>query len=157
MSIESRGSIEIAAPPDEVFEWLVDNEKQSKWLEGRIDWTPGDRDRLHEGYKGKEKLALAGKNGAKPAETEVEVLEIDEPERLEVEITGRVAKVRTRFELEANGGGTRVENETVTDYRGVIGQVGKLAVAAKDIDVEAIQENGIETGLARLKELVEGG
>ena len=142
---ELRETIEIAAPPEDVWAVLTDLDRLGEWVDehrGFPDGAPAD---LHQGVTYSQTLQAAGQD----VDIEWTVVEFDEPRVLAFDGSGPATSSATlRYELEADGDRTRMAYATTFDLPG--GPLGSLAAKAAAPD----EDDAVAT-LERLKELVE--
>ena len=135
-------SLEIACPPEEVFELLVDLDRLPDWqssaIEARSDGPLALGSLVHE------KRRFLGREQT----DELEVVAFDPPRRLTLRSQGGPVKLTIDHELEPTGGGTRL---TVV----ASGKPGKMLKLARPM-IERTAREEIRGDFARLKELLEG-
>ena len=115
-------SIEIAAPPEEVYDLIADPDRLGEWvtIHQYVDGKPPDE--LVEGAKMAQCLRLAGRN----FKVKWTVVESDRPNRLVWEGKGPVrSKAKVVNELEPNGSGTRFSY--LNEYSLPGGPLGNMA------------------------------
>jgi uncharacterized protein YndB with AHSA1/START domain len=144
--ISGRASIHIAAPPEQVWEYLVDAQKQQAWMGDTVEWLPPDRSQLREGYRGTEIMKTPGKD----SESQVEVLEYEPPRRLRTSHGHELFTATAGYRLEPADAGTRFSTRVHIRYRSW-GTWLKVAV------VGPMYSRVMRQGLTKLKELVEAG
>ena len=150
----SEASVEIAASPERVFEWLVDREKMAVWQQSPVEWLPDDRGELRAGYEGIEEVAIPTAGRAQPAGSEVEVTIYEPPRRFEFISRNQAFEANAGYTLEAVGAGTRVHTFADTRYLGSTDQLAEMPGVGERL--RTMQQQGHEQSLARLKQLVEG-
>jgi uncharacterized protein YndB with AHSA1/START domain len=139
----SEHTVEIEAPRDRVFSWLVEPELMLRWIGGLREFHPLDPE-PGVGARSRQVVELAGRR------MEVESrITVFEPERLvAAELDGKGFHVDTRHALEDDGDGTLVRAEAHTRLSGIAGRLlGGV--------VERGAQRKLESDLARLKQLVE--
>ena len=95
-------TVEIARPPEEIFEILSDIERLSEWQTSAVEaHTEGP---LAEGSRVTEKRRLLGRE----VDTELEVVAYEPPRRLTLRSLGGPVKFTVDHELIAHGGGTQL-------------------------------------------------
>ena len=142
--ISGKGSVVVAASPEAVFEWLVDREKQERWMGDTIEWLPGDRSQLRAGYRGEEIMKTPGRDTV----AQVELAEYDPPRLLVSRHSHEVFEATSRMELEEHGAGTRVKLKTAITYR-------ELSTWLKVLPIGPVYSRVVRQGLEKLKQLVE--
>jgi len=146
MWIRGKASIDIAAPPDAIWEWLVDRDKQKAWMKDEIEWLPVDTSQLHAGYRGTEIMQFP----QGPSEARIELVEYEPPRRMVAKQEHEWFSSRATFELSAAGAGTRVVSSVRIRYRSFKTWIQLLPIVP-------FYSRVIKTGLKDLKQLVEGG
>ena len=139
----SEHTIEIEAPRDRVFAWLVEPELMLRWIGGLREFDPLDPE-PRVGARSRQVVDLAGRR----MEIESRITAF-EPERLvAAELDGKGFHVDTRHELDGDGDGTLVRAAVHTRLSGLAGRIlGGV--------VERGAQRKLEGDLARLKQLVE--
>jgi carbon monoxide dehydrogenase subunit G len=95
-------TVEIARPPEDVFELLSDIERLSEWQASAVEaHTNGP---LAEGSRVAEKRRLLGRE----VDTELEVIAFEPPRRLTLRSLGGPVNFTVDHELVARGGGTQL-------------------------------------------------
>jgi len=95
-------TVEIARPPEDVFELLSDIERLPEWQTSAVEaHTEGP---LAEGSRVREKRRLFGRE----LDTELEVVAYEPPGRLTLRSLGGPVKFTVDHELVAGGGGTQL-------------------------------------------------
>ena len=135
-------SVDISKPPDEVFPWLLEEDKVPQWT--------SDLDRydvhgsLGEGARVVQTLSIAG--GLK---LDLEITRYDPPSAAESRFETNGIKLITGYELEPNGGGTRL-TQTLDAKAG--GITARMLIPV----VQGRLEKKVTADLDRLKILLEG-
>ena len=140
----SEHTVEIEAPRERVFAWLVEPELMLRWIGGLREFHPLDPE-PGVGARSRQVVEVAGRR----LEVESRITAF-EPERIvAAELDGKGFHVDTRHELEDDGAGaTRVRAEAHTRLSGLAGRfLGGLA--------DRGAQRKLEGDLARLKQLVE--
>ncbi len=137
-------TVEIARPPEDVFELLSDIERLSEWQTSAVEaHTDGP---LAEGSRVKEKRRLLGRE----LDTELEVVAYEPPRRLTLRSLGGPVKFTVDHELVAHGGGG-------TQLRFVAeAQPGGLLRLTEPV-LARTAEQEFRRDFDRLKELLESG
>ena len=95
-------TVEIARPPEDVFELLSDIERLSEWQASAVEaHTDGP---LAEGSRVREKRLLLGRE----LDTELEVVAYEPPKRLTLRSLSGPVKFTVDHDLAAHGGGTQL-------------------------------------------------
>lgn len=141
-------SIEIAAPPERVWEVVMDPRRLGDWVTihrklGTVSEIP-----LREGSTMEQTMALAGA----PFHVRWQVTELDPGRRAVWEGRGPArSRAHTTYELTASDGGTRF------DYRNEFkAPGGPIGIVADRVLVHGLSEREAHRTLERLKELLEG-
>jgi len=142
--ISGRASIEIAAPPEVVWEYLVDAGKQQAWMGDTVEWLPPERSQLRAGYRGTEIMQTPGK----ASESQVEVLEYDPPRRLRTSHAHELFDATAGYRLAPASSGTRFSTRVHIRYR-------SWSTWLKVAIVGPIYSRVMRQGLKRVKELAE--
>lgn len=145
---EVRATIDIDAPPLEVFEAAMAPERTPDWVTIVLRVEGQDAGALREGYKMRQRLCLRGV----PFTVEWTLTKLDEPTYARWEGKGPArSKAITENRLEAVGDGTRFTytNEFKTPF-------GPLGAVAAGTLMGGLPEREAVASLARLKALVEG-
>ena len=116
MGIRTEVEIEIAAPPAEVFEYLVDPEKLEDWY-GSGETMPADRSQLRVGYVVEGEMAM-------PVDIDpdykrayrFEITGYDPPHLLAFTLSYRGGESESVYELEEGGLGTRLRGRDESDW-----------------------------------------
>ena len=145
---EVRVTVDIDAPPEEVFEAAMAPERTPDWVTIVLRVEGQDAGELRKGYKMRQRLCLRGV----PFTVEWELTKYDEPRFARWEGKGPArSKAITENRLEAvDGGGTRFtySNEFKTPF----GPLGAVAAGAL---MGGVPEKEATASLQRLKALVE--
>lgn len=136
----AEASIEIAAPPETVFGWLLDPEHRLRWVEGLVESEEAGPGRFHE---------VVEQHGIR-ARMEVETARSEPPRLVEAHMTGRGVEATVRNRLEPTPPGTRLTVTVETAYHGL---AARLAAPLVSRHADA----ALERSLSRLRELVEAG
>lgn len=101
----------IEVPPEALWPWLVEPERQKQWMHGVVsnERTEGD------GKSVGSRFRMQIKEGGRVSDYEGTVVAYDEPRRLGVELVGGCGKtpmtMRATYVLTPEGGGTRLAYE----------------------------------------------
>jgi uncharacterized protein YndB with AHSA1/START domain len=161
--------IEVAAPPEAVFEWLVDRRLMARWCEalGRpasfADCLPEDRSAVRVGYRatvaGVARTSFTSRETVKVPAT-YEVTEYDPPWRLATRSTHPHAKATEVYELERANRGTRLRLEREIDYDGLakVGLlIGSVLRPSAGLGFRRWVRKDARDSLEKLRELIEAG
>jgi len=144
---EVKATIEIDAPPEEVFEAAMAPERTPEWVSIVLRVEDHDAGALRKGYKMRQRLCLRGV----PFSVEWELTELEAPLYARWEGKGPArSKAITENRLERDGDGTRFTytNEFKTPF-------GPLGAGAAGALMGGVPEREATASLARLKALVE--
>jgi uncharacterized protein YndB with AHSA1/START domain len=144
--IRGKATVTIDAPPKEVWEWLVDSEKQKRWLGDTVEWLPDDRSQLRVGYRGREIMQTPGK----PTECEIELVAYEPPRLLASDHSHEIFTAHSRAELSPAPGGTSFRSSVRIRYR-------KLGVWLRVLPAAPFYGRAVKGSLVQLKGLIEGG
>ena len=144
-SVRAETSIEIAAPPAEVFAVLADVRRLPEWQSGCVAVTLDSDGPLAVGSRFRQRVTFAGKKG----EQRVEVEELETDRVLTLHILSGPLPVRARHVLEESETGTKLS----VVMEGDLGAFGRLAGPI----VRRAAEHQFEGWFRRLKALVESG
>jgi len=131
-------SIEIAAAPAVVFEYVADLTKHGEWSVDRLEVTALEGDRYH---------SLARSKG-KDIQAELILIERTPPERLVFDAIDLTGRWRHTFTLEPNATGTRVQRE-------IAGELSGAQLALFWLVLLPIKKPNAARALHRLKERIE--
>ena len=139
----SEHTIEIEAPRDRVFSWLVEPELMLRWIGGLREFHPLDPE-PGVGARSRQVVDLAGRR----MEVESRITAFEPEHVVAAELDGKGFHVDTRHALEDDGDGTIVRAEAQTRLSGIAGRLlGGV--------VDRGAQRKLEGDLARLKQLVE--
>lgn len=111
MSFTTQSKIDIAAPPEEVFEWLTDKDKLKAWSGVEATTMPDDPSELKVGYTGKG--TMAAPDGPRPVE--MEITAYDPPKTFGLTDTYAGGDSTVSYTLTPSGSGTTLEMHGETD------------------------------------------
>jgi acetyl-CoA C-acetyltransferase len=139
-------SIEIAAPPEKVYDLIADPERLGEWVTIHQYVDGKAPDELVKGAKMAQCLRLAGRN----FKVKWTVVESDRPHRLVWEGKGPMrSKAKVVNEIEPNGTGTRFSY--LNEYSLPGGPLGNMAGPM----VRRVTGKEVDATLQKLKELLE--
>jgi uncharacterized protein YndB with AHSA1/START domain len=141
-------SIDIAAPPEEVWALAMDPERLADWVTIHRRLDDHDDGRMREGYEMEQTLHLRGVN----FKVKWELVRCDQPFHAEWHGRGPArSHAETEYRLTPNGhGGTRFAYRN--EFRAPLGPFG--AVASRAV-VGGLPQREADASLQRLKALVE--
>jgi carbon monoxide dehydrogenase subunit G len=144
-----RATIDIDAPPQAIWDVIMNPERFGDWVTIHRKLCRADSGRLGKGFKMEQRLALRGA----PFTVKWTATEVDEPHVGTFEgkgPAGSYARVTNRLKAR-NGAGTCVEYEN--EFKAPGGAMGALA---SRVLVGGMPEREANKSLKRLKRLVEG-
>jgi carbon monoxide dehydrogenase subunit G len=137
---------EIAAPPERVYELVMDPRRLKEWVTIHDDLEEAPEGQLERGSKLTQVLKLAGRR----FHVRWTIVENDACRRVVWEGAGPVAShARVVYEFESNSNGTRFTY--LNEYRLPGGPFGRLAGSA----LSRVTAKELDGSLARLKRIVE--
>jgi carbon monoxide dehydrogenase subunit G len=140
-------TIDIAAPPDEVYETVMDPRRLDEWVTIHVNVEGAPNGRLEQGSEMRQCLKLAGTK----FHVDWRVVRDERPTRVEWEGKGPMrTKARVTYDLEPNGEGTRFGY--MNEYTLPGGALGRLAGGR----LRGVSARESERSLERLKALLEG-
>lgn len=144
---EVRVTVDIDAPPEEVFEAAMDPERTPDWVTIVLRVEGQDPGELREGYEMRQRMCLRGV----PFTVEWKLTKLDAPHFARWEGKGPArSKAITENRLEADGDGTRFTY--TNEFRTPFGPLGAVAAGAL---MGGVPEKEATASLRRLKALVE--
>lgn len=139
MSDRNEASVELAAPPEEVFPLIVDPAARLRWIDGLVEAEATGPDSFREAIE---------QHGIR-VETSVRTVRSEPPTLVEARVDGRGIEATVRNVLEPDGdGGTRLTVTVDTRYRGLAARLVAPVIGRR-------AQASLERSLATLKELVE--
>src|SRR5215210_3641555 len=145
MALRCQSTVTVAKPPAEVFPWLLDADKVPRWMTGLELYEPLEPPPLRVGSRIRQQLAVSGHQ----LRFELQLAELDAPHRAVLRFEGSGFKAANEYSVTAAGSGadvTWVISGDTTSFK------GRLIAAM----VQAKLQEKLETGLARLRELLAG-
>lgn len=147
MSERVAAEIEIAAPPERVWEVVMDPLKLEDWVTIHRELGELGEQPLREGSSFEQKLSLAGKS----FDVRWRVVRADEPRAADWEGQGPAgALARVAYRLEESGPGTQLRYENEFDF-----PAGFLGAVAGRLLVRSPARREAERSLQKLKGLLE--
>lgn len=148
MGNEVRTTTQIDAPPQAVWDVVMDPDRFGDWVTIHRGLKHVSDQPLREGSTLEQRLCLRGV----PFTVEWTVVELDEPRLVVMEGRGPArSKAITRDELTERDGGTAFVY--VNEFKTPLGPLG---AAASKVLVGGVSEREAKASLARLKQLLEG-
>ena len=135
----TEASVEIAAPPEDVYPLLARPEERLRWVQGLVESEETAPGRFHE---------VVSDHGVRTA-VDVETVHDDPPNALDARMTNRHLEATVRNRLEATPTGTRLTVTVQSAYRGL------LARAAAGL-VNRHAQTSLEQSVENLRRLAEG-
>lgn len=145
MALRCESTVTIAKSPEDVFPWLVDDDKVPQWMSGLEQYEPVDPGPLHVGARIHQKLSVSGQQ----LSFELEVVELAPPRRAVLRFEGSGFKAANEYDLADAAGGARVTWVVGGDTTSFKAKLVAPMVQAK------LQEK-LDADLARLRALLEG-
>jgi carbon monoxide dehydrogenase subunit G len=144
---EVRANIDIDAPPEAVYDTVLDPARLHDWVTIHRKVNKVDDGEPREGFQMDQTLCLRHAN----FKVHWTLTEADRPHRATWEGRGPAGSyARTSYVLQAHGGGTRFEYENEFKAPG-----GMLGAAASRVVVGGVPEREANRSLSRLKSLIE--
>jgi len=139
-------TVVIDRPPSEVFPWLVEPYRLTRWIDGLESSTPLAGDSVVRGGKSREVILADGKRYT----LITEISDIRRDTLLVVHIVSEPPgfTVNAMYELASAGTGTRLHYSGQAEYGGVFAKVMEPLVTPQS-------QKKVEADMKRLKELVE--
>ncbi len=134
----NEASVELAAPPAEVFPLIAEPAGRLRWIDGLVE--------AEETGPGMFRETIA-QHGLR-VETRVRTLRSEPPLLVEAEVTGRGIEARVLNELEPTGSGTRLTVTVETRYRGLAARLVAPVIGRQ-------AQASLERSLANLRSLLE--
>ena len=139
MGMLSKATIDIAAPAEQVFGWLIEPAKVLVWA-GTTGGYPENTAELHAGYTSTYPMAAPG--GERTATFTVN--EYDPPNALATRLVYDGGDQLSTYRLSAHGNGTRLEVTADTDW-------GAMDMSAMDAAMAAMTPEQQEQVMAQLE------
>ena len=136
--------IEIAAAPDEVFQYLIEPDQVVKWIHGVTKIEP-----LTEGEHqvgGRARVTVID-DGGNEFVIEDEVLKSEPGQLLELQMTSDMFEIISSYDLHTHGSTTHISHTMWADYKGFVRIFAPFAGGAA--------QQQMADDLARLKQLIE--
>jgi len=138
-------AVDVAAPPAEVFPWLLDADRVPRWMTGLEVYEPLDPGPLRVGSRIRQELSVSGQQ----LRFELRVAELDPPRRAVLRFEGSGFRAANEYTVRDAGSGANVTwviSGDATSFK------AKLLVPM----VQAKLQEKLETDLARLRTLLAG-
>jgi carbon monoxide dehydrogenase subunit G len=142
--VRCEGRVTVARPWVDVFPWLLDVDKVSRWMSGLEVYQPLEPGPLRVGSRIRQELSVSGQS----LKFELEVTELDAPRRAVLRFEGSGFKAANEYSVAEEGGGARVTWVISGDTTSFKARLIAPMVQAK------LQEK-IDGDLARLRSLLE--
>ena len=143
MALRAESSVDVAAAPEAVFPWLLEEEKVRRWQSGLERYERADDGPLRVGSRIHEDLVVSGYSLA----LELEVVALDPPRRADLRFEGSGFKAVNEYRVEPAAGGARVTWALQGDATSFKARLISSMVQAK------LQEK-LDGDLARLRDLL---
>lgn len=134
----------INGAPERVFPYLTQPDLLTQWMGGLVESIPHGDGRLAIGARSREVIEDNGRRFT----VESEVVGLEPGRLLEVNLTGEMFDIASRYRLEAAGATTRVYHTLEARYKGVSRIFAPF--------IRGAVQRKLEADLARLKKVVEG-
>lgn len=144
-----RTSIDIAAPPEKVWEYVMDPDKSGEWVTIHRGIKDHDGGELRTGYRMDQRLCIRGV----PFDVHWTLTELDAPWYAVWEGKGparSTARIVDRLS-ESDGGGTHFDYEN--EFKAPLGALGAMASA---VLVGGVPRHEADASLRKLKSILEG-
>ena len=145
MALRCESTITIAKSPEDVFPWLIDDDKVPQWMSGLELYEPLQPGALHVGSRIRQRLVVSGQHLA----FELEVTELAPPRSAVLRFEGSGFKAANEYTVTDSTGGARVSWVVRGDTTSFKARLVAPMVQAK------LQEK-LDGDLARLRALLEG-
>jgi uncharacterized protein YndB with AHSA1/START domain len=131
--------VEIAAPPERVFPYLLASEERLRWMGILVESEPLDESHFRDVFV----------DHGHRIELEAEVARHEPPSMLQVRLRGATFEATSTQRLEPTEAGTRLTTVVETEYANRLARLAGPLVARR-------AQRQLEADLAALKDLVEG-
>jgi len=145
MALRCESTVTIARAPEEVFPWLIDDDKVPQWMSGLERYEPAEAGPVGVGSRIHQRLSVSGQTLG----FELEVAELAPPRRAVLRFEGSGFKAANEYAVTEADGGTRVTWVVSGDTTSFKAKLVAPMVQAK------LQEKH-DGDLARLRALLEG-
>ena len=138
-------TVTIARAPDDVFPWLLEDDKVPRWMSGLEVYEPLEPGPLRTGSRIRQELSVSGQQ----LRFELDVAELDAPRRAVLRFEGSGFRAANEYTARDAGSGANVTwviSGDATSFK------AKLLVPM----VQAKLQEKLETDLARLRTLLAG-
>lgn len=139
-------SVLIERPAGEIFPWLIEPYRLTRWIDGLESSTPVAGDSAVKGAKSREVILVDGKRFT----LLTEIVDIKRDSLLSVHITSEPSgfSVDGVYELTSTGGGTRLHYVGHADYAGVFARMMEPLITPQS-------QKKVEADMKRLKDMIE--
>ncbi len=137
-------TVEIPRPPEEVFPWLLEQDKVPRWT-GHLERYEQLDGALGTGSRVRQVLEISGRT----IDVELQITRYDPPRGAETRFETNGIKVVTEYGLQANGAGTRL-TQSLEAKAGGLG--GRMLLPV----VQPRLEQKLTEDLERLREVLSG-
>ncbi len=145
MALRCESTVTIARSPEDVFPWLVDDDKVPQWMSGLEQYEPVEPRPLHVGSRIRQRLSVSGQNLG----FELEVAELAPPRGAVLRFEGSGFRAANEYTVTESAGGAHVVWVVSGDTTSFKAKLVAPMVQAK------LQEKH-DGDLARLRALLEG-
>jgi carbon monoxide dehydrogenase subunit G len=143
MGLRAESTVDVAAAPEAVFPWLLEEEKVRRWQSGLERYEGADAGPLRVGSRIHEDLLVSGYS----LSLELEVVALEPPGRADLRFSGSGFKALTRYRVAPAPGGARVTWSLEGDATSFKARLISSMVQSK------LQEK-LDGDLGRLRELL---
>ena len=160
-------TIEIAAPPEEVFEWLVDRERVARWCVALgapasfADSLPADRSEMRAGYSSETPVETRGGEYGQEVVQGTALMEVtgyEPPTSYATHSRHPDHDTRDTYTLEPTASGTSLRHQRTTEFTGMAAKGMEMAAKFQPGGIniyEKYARDHFERSLQTLKELIE--
>jgi carbon monoxide dehydrogenase subunit G len=145
MALRCESTVTIGKAPEEVFPWLVEDDKVPQWMSGLEQYEPVEPGPLRVGSRIRQRLSVSGQQLG----FELEVTELDPPRTAVLRFEGSGFRAANEYTVTEAAGGARVTWVVSGDTTSFKAKLVAPMVQAK------LQEKH-DGDLARLRALLEG-
>lgn len=139
-------TVSIDRPPAEVFPWLIEPYRLTRWIDGLESSTPFPGDSAVRGGRSREIIIVGGNRYT--LVTEIADIRRDTLLIVHIESEPKGFTVDARYELTETGLGTRLKYTGLADYAGMFARVMEPLVTPQS-------QKKVEADMKRLKQLIE--
>jgi carbon monoxide dehydrogenase subunit G len=145
VALRCESTVTIAKSPEDVFPWLIDDDKVPRWMSGLELYEPVEPGALHVGSRIRQRLVVSGQQLA----FELEVTDLAPPRSAVLRFEGSGFKAANHYTITDSAGGARVSWVVSGDTTSFKAKLVAPMVQAK------LQEK-LDGDMARLRALLQG-